>query len=150
VSNVSFFVGRDGYGLPYVLVQFSYDRQVVDLIKELHYTDREWCPEPKLWKVKSPLAADLLLTALQRCGHHVTVYDPTEIIWRKSHRDRPRKTPGTPNWADAMFKALPPELHDKAYIALMKVLHPDRAGDAGTEPMKDLNAARDKARELEK
>jgi len=134
------FAGRDGYGLPYVLVQFPYDHRVVELIKELDHYDREWCPGPKLWKIKSGLAADILRTQLLRLGYDVAVHDPEEIIWERVKAP----TTASPDWAEAMFQALPVGLHTAAYRALLGVLHPDRAEDGGSEPMKTLNAARDR------
>lgn len=145
---VNIFVGRESYGAPYALVQSGYSPRIVQLIKQLDYYDREWVPGPKLWKVKSPLAADLLYSWLKREGFQVTVHDPDEIIWRKAKKPASAPQTAVPDWAEAMFQALPPELHSAAYSALLKVLHPDRAGDAGTEAMKTLNAARDKVKEL--
>lgn len=58
-------------------------------------------------------------------------------------RSTPRSTPPVNTaWARTLFDALPTTLHDKAYRALAKVLHPDTGGDA--ELMKALNAERDR------
>jgi hypothetical protein len=53
----------------------------------------------------------------------------------------PTATAG-PSWADAMFEAVPEELHASVFKALLRTLHPDRGGD--TASMQTLNAARDR------
>lgn len=62
-----------------------------------------------------------------------------------SYRQKTQTPPATSGltWADRMFMDLPEELHKSVYMALVKSLHPDRAGDAGTEAMKIVNKARD-------
>ncbi|WP_330242001.1 hypothetical protein [Streptomyces sp. NBC_00525] len=147
MTAVTMFAGRDPRtGWPSVLVHFPYDRDVVHAIKLLDSNDREWLPDSKLWRIKSPLAADLLLMSLRKGGHVVAVYDPQEIIWRTAPPSAPESP--VPDWAEAMFRALPLELHTAAYNALLRVLHPDRAGESGSEPTKALNAARDRVKEL--
>lgn len=61
------------------------------------------------------------------------------------HRRQAQTPPASSGltWADRMFMDLPEALHKSVYMALVKSLHPDRAGDAGTEIMKVVNKARD-------
>jgi hypothetical protein len=144
-TAVQFFVGEGRHGWPYVLIHSPYDRTIVEIIKDGSDSyDREWLADAKLWKIKSPDAADYIKRNLIAYGYTVRIIDPRELIWPRATR-KPTPPPSAqakPDWADAMFKAIPSHLHNKAYAALLKVLHPDAGGD--NESMKQLNTARDR------
>jgi hypothetical protein len=145
MSTVQFFVGEGRHGWPYVLIHSPYDPIIVQVIKTYSDSyDREWIADSKLWKIKSPDCADYIKRGLIGYGYTVRIIDPRELIWPRATRI-PTPPPGSqekPDWADAMFKAIPQKLHNKAYAALLKVLHPDAGGD--NETMKQLNTARDR------
>lgn len=113
-----------------------------DVIKELPRSWRVWDKEEKCWVIQL-VAIDSLTTGLRREGFTVhTTYDAGAR--RQSSTPPPRSARNASTWADAMYKALGRDLGDKAYKALVPVLHPDRGG--ATVPMQQLNAARDRAK----
>ncbi|MBI0294473.1 hypothetical protein JBE04_08255 [Streptomyces sp. PRKS01-29] len=113
-----------------------------DVIKELPRTWRRWDKDGKCWIVEL-YAIDTLTTSLRLAGFTVRTTHQTGSERRYSAPPpRPERNQGT--WADAMYNALGKTLGDKAYKALVPVLHPDRGGD--TVCMQQLNAARDKAK----
>lgn len=113
-----------------------------DLIKDLPRTWRAWDKAEKCWVVEL-YAVDTLTSALRAAGF--TVRTTHDTGGRQQHSaPPPRAERNADTWADSMYKALGKDLADKAYKALLPVLHPDRGG--ATVPMQHLNAARDKAR----
>lgn len=113
-----------------------------DVIKSLPRTWRAWDKEEKCWLIQL-FAVDTLTESLRREGFTVrTTHDAGAR--RQSSTPPPRAERNADTWADSMYLALGKELGDKAYKALVPVLHPDRGGD--TVCMQQLNAARDKAR----
>lgn len=92
---------------------------------------RKWLPLEKCWSI--PIAGiPELQYWLEQDGFELKVVNKPKL----------KTTPSGPTWADAMFSTLPPQLSDKAYKALVKILHPDGGGDS--EAMKILNAAYDR------
>ncbi|MEU1559481.1 hypothetical protein ABZ504_03045 [Streptomyces mirabilis] len=113
-----------------------------DYIKDLPRTWRAWDKAEKCWVVEL-YAVDTLTATLRLAGFAVRTTHDTGA--RQQHSPPPPRTErNADTWADSMYKALGKELADKAYKALLPVLHPDRGG--ATVPMQQLNAARDKAK----
>lgn len=101
-----------------------------DLIKGM--PDRRWSKSGKYWVVPAR-DVPILRTVLETAGYHVIVTQPEQ--------------PGEPHapgrsWAELMFSDLGPDLGEKAYKALVRVLHPDVGGS--TAAMQGLNQARDR------
>ncbi|MGW0914679.1 hypothetical protein ACWD1Z_23420 [Streptomyces sp. NPDC002784] len=116
--------------------------EVKDYIKDLPRTWRRWDKDDKCWVVELH-AVDALKSSLRIAGFTVrTTHDAGSGQRRTA--PPPRTERNTDTWADSMYLALGKELGDKAYKALVPVLHPDRGGD--TVGMQQLNAARDKAK----
>lgn len=113
-----------------------------DLIKDLPRTWRHWDAAEKCWIVELH-AVDTLKSSLRLAGFTVRTTHRAGSEQRYS-APPPRSQRNPDTWADAMYKALGKSLADKAYKALVPVLHPDRGGD--TVCMQQLNAARDKAK----
>lgn len=57
-------------------------------------------------------------------------------------RTQTTQSSGTGNWAEALFEAVPIDLHDSVFKALTRYLHPDVSGVDHTL-QQELNAARD-------
>jgi len=113
-----------------------------DYIKDLPRTWRRWDKDDKCWVVEL-YAIDTLKSSLRIAGF--TVRTTHQAGSERTRSDWPRASaPKSETWADQMYAALGKELGDKAYKALVPVLHPDRGGD--TVCMQQLNAARDKAK----
>jgi hypothetical protein len=113
-----------------------------EIIKDLPRTWRAWDKEEKCWLVQL-FAVDSLSNSLRAAGFTVrTTHDAGARHHSSAPPPRAERNPDT--WADSMYKALGKDLADKAYKALLPVLHPDRGG--ATVPMQQLNAARDKAK----
>lgn len=91
--------------------------------------NRTWLPQYKMWEVWYEPHVTSVMGALRRYGYVLDVDDQRT----KAEPPHPQLTA---DWATKMFAALPPELHSKAYRALVKVIHPDAGGD--TEAMQDL------------
>lgn len=108
-----------------------------EAIKTLPKRWRAWDTDEKCWVILT-FGLDELRRALHAEGF--TVVERTNS-GSKGGSQRPRR--GTDTWADAMYAALGRQLADKAFRALVPVLHPDRGGD--TAAMQTLNAARDRA-----
>ncbi|GAA2108859.1 hypothetical protein [Streptomyces synnematoformans] len=117
-----------------------------DAIKTLPQGWRRWDKEAKCWIIPH-LAVDELTRTLQSEGFTVRTSRPAGRPRGRDGWPRAGTFGGSGTWADAMYAALGLELADKAYRALLPVLHPDRGGD--TAHMQHLNAARDKARQLQ-
>lgn len=113
-----------------------------DIIKELPRTWRAWDKAEKCWLIQL-FAIDTLTESLHAAGFTVRTTHDAGARQRYSEPP-PRAGRNTSTWADSMYQALGKELADKAYKALVPVLHPDRGGD--TVCMQQLNAARDKAK----
>ncbi|MDX2552782.1 hypothetical protein [Streptomyces stelliscabiei] len=113
-----------------------------DYIKDLPRTWRHWDKAEKCWVVEL-YAVDTLVSALSAAGFTVRTTRPAGSSY-EYNAPPPRAERTKETWADSMYKALGKDLADKAYKALVPVLHPDRGGD--TVCMQQLNAARDKAK----
>lgn len=110
-----------------------------DLIKSMPV--RSWSSTGKYWSIPVHDVDDLQ-AALEEAGYHV-------VVIREAQQQRQQYEPLSNNgqssggtWADDMFITLGPQLADKAYKALVKVVHPDLGGS--THAMQVLNAARDR------
>lgn len=113
-----------------------------DFIKDLPHTWRRWDKGEKCWVVELH-AVDTLVAALSGAGFTVRTTRPAGSSYQyDAPPPRTERSAGT--WADSMYRALGRDLGDKAYKALVPVIHPDRGGD--TVCMQQLNAARDKAK----
>ncbi|MGW4876575.1 hypothetical protein ACWEPI_08465 [Streptomyces sp. NPDC004262] len=113
-----------------------------DHIKDLPHRWRRWDKAEKCWVIELH-AVDTLQSSLRAAGF--TVRTTHQAGSERPRNDWPRASARKPTtWADQMYTALGKELGDKAYKALVPVLHPDRGGD--TMSMQDLNAARDRAK----
>ena len=115
-----------------------------DAIKDLPRSWRAWSKDDKCWVITLH-AVDELTRILRSEGFTVRTTH-TSSRARREYTPPPRTAKDAGTWADSMYTALGHELGDKAYKALVPVLHPDRGG--ATEPMQHLNAARDSARRL--
>lgn len=113
-----------------------------DLIKDLPRAWRAWDKAEKCWVIEL-YAVDSLTSSLRMAGFTVRTTHDTGGRQQYS-APPPRAERNADTWADSMYKALGKELGDKAFKALVPVLHPDRGGD--TVCMQALNAARDKAK----
>jgi hypothetical protein len=92
-----------------------------------------WDPGRKVWTVPTD-SIRLAVSILESYGATVHVLGDAPGTPRES-----RKPPA--DWATALFKAAGPDLGERIYRALARVLHPDCGGD--TELMQALNRARD-------
>lgn len=97
---------------------------------------RLWDSVEKCWVISAGAVRSLEI-ALRAEGFTVVVR------YHDSAQTPPPRRGRADTWADALYEALGPQLADKAFRALVPVLHPDRGGD--TEAMQMLNAARDRA-----
>lgn len=113
-----------------------------DIIKDLPRAWRRWEKDDKCWVVEL-YAVDTLTISLRLAGFTVRTTHQGGSEQRRSSPP-PRAERNADTWADSMYRALGKTLGDKAYKALVPVLHPDRGGD--TVCMQQLNAARDKAK----
>jgi hypothetical protein len=111
-----------------------------DIIKDLPHSWRAWDKTEKCWTVQLH-ALDTLTSSLRVAGFTVLT---THGTGSKRSASTPRAERNKDTWADSMYIALGKDLADRAYKALLPVLHPDRGG--ATVPMQQLNAARDKAK----
>ncbi|MCG5220287.1 hypothetical protein [Streptosporangium sp. KLBMP 9127] len=114
--------------------------QAKDIVKAI--PGSRWLKTEKVWTIPSifvgNLHADLIKARFW-----------VEVI--RTEKSAPPPPPGTRRtsggtWAEAMFAALSPELGEKAFRALTRVLHPDAGGS--TEAMQVLNVAHDRAKAL--
>lgn len=109
-----------------------------DVIKAL--PTRRWDKAEKCWVIPNT-DIPLLQMTLQSAGFVTWVVDdPTG----SGNPGGSSSAKGTGTWADRMFAELEPPLAEKAFKALLRVLHPDVGGS--TTAMKALNSARDMAR----
>lgn len=111
-----------------------------DIVKTM--PSRTWDKERRCWTIPA-IFVDDLRAALEAAGFKAVV---TETGRQRQQREQPPPRPGRTagTWADAMFRELGPDLGDRAYKQLVRVLHPDVGGS--TTHMQVLNAARDKHR----
>ncbi|MFI6477384.1 hypothetical protein ACIBH1_05590 [Nonomuraea sp. NPDC050663] len=110
-----------------------------DLIKSM--PDRKWSPADKAWVIPADDVVDLQ-AVLSASGYQVIVTHKQKA--KQERREQPRTGRSTnQTWADLMLASLTPDLAEKAFKALTRVLHPDIGGS--TEAMQILNAARDRA-----
>ena len=109
-----------------------------DLIKGM--PTRHWNKTEKCWVIPST-DVPLLHMSLQGAGFTTWIVDdPADSTGQRGDA----RTSTADTWADRMFAELEPPLADKAFKALIRVLHPDTGGS--TTAMKALNSARDMAR----
>lgn len=97
-----------------------------------------WDKASKTWHV-STSAAYSLADALYAAGHDVRIADS-----RAQDQPAPSGSPGI-NWAESTLTTVgkvSPDLMERAFKALAKVLHPDVGGD--TRLMQTLNDAHEK------
>lgn len=108
-----------------VRVRFAFDEEAVELVKAtIPSPARRWDRSVRAWVIEAMFVADLA-RAFASIGYQVLGLDEPQA--------------GS-TWAAAMFSQLPERLHDPAFKALTKVLHPDMGGDL--RAMQALNDAR--------
>mgnify|MGYP001597717585 CR=1 FL=1 len=110
---------------------FRYDLDLIAIIKTVD--GRRWVPEEKCWTI--PTSRLKMLAYLLRGRGYDLVTDKDED---ESANSRPRES----DWAEQLLARCDPELADKVFRALTKVLHPDVGGSPTL--MRDLNVARDR------
>ena len=117
-------------------VQFAFDRQVVELIKQtVPSSCRTWSQARRRWFVDATWAP-MLAAELRRRGHTVVGLEEQ----RRERRDQRAQHHDGRGWADSLFTAVGPERAAPVYRALSKVLNPDVAtGD--TTLQRQLNDA---------
>ena len=99
---------------------------------------RRWDKTAKCWVIPNT-DVPLLQAFLQRDRFTVWIVDqPGNTEGQEPSHRSPQGT-----WAERMFAELDPPLAEKAFNALIRVLHPDAGGS--TAAMQALNSARDKA-----
>lgn len=109
-------------GSTFVSSSFDETGRVQAVLKSFKF---RWNPDMRIWvgdlKYLDPLVAHLRHAG---CFIDITEHDP---------KPPPPKPPpprkATTDWASGMFAALSPELGEKVYRALSRVLHPDADGD---------------------
>jgi len=112
--------GEDGW----LAVRFDYTDGAVDGLKAtVPSRCRRWQPATKTWLVDASYRA-AVAAMFAAHGYRVT--------------GGPQRA--QQHWAGGLFAALPVRLHDPAYRALSRVLHPDFGGD--TQLQQELNDAR--------
>lgn len=148
-------------------VHSPYDRNRVDVIKAM--PARSWDSATKTWTIPS-IYVGTLKVALEAIGDAVVVtgrpaaapgdsarHEADRRSWNaertRLERDRQRlqqevnrlrstaAAASGQDWAEQLLGKLTPEQADKAYRALVRVLHPDVGGDHRL--MQQLNVARD-------
>lgn len=111
-------------------VRFSYDPGVVAELKaSVPSFARSWDPERKVWTVHQPYV-DQVVTMLRRLAAPVTVTEARQ----QPNQDAP-PPPRTDArgrelnpWA-ALRSALPEQYRSPVFLAIVKVLHPDKTGN---------------------
>lgn len=100
------------------IVSFSFDRDVIDLIKCVHWQSRSWNPDKKVWTVHDH-SVPYLIKLLKDMGH--------QTHWQKAESKAKAKANHKPstNWAVTLFDRVGPERKEAVFKALSKVLHPD-------------------------
>ena len=113
-------------------VQFAFDRQVVELIKQtVPSSCRTWSQARRRWFVDAAWAP-MLAAELRRRGH-------TVVGLEEHRRERVTHHDGR-GWADSLFAAVGPGRATAVYRSLSRILHPDVAtGD--TTLQHQLNVA---------
>lgn len=100
------------------------------------FPGRRWDSVGKCWRVGRE-HLDALADALRAAGCTVYVVGaPDPRNGQGQHGER--STPGA-DWADRLLDAVGPQRAERAYKALVKVLHPDAGGD--NRLMQELNDA---------
>lgn len=115
-------------------VLFSYDPDVVDLLKRIPAHARSWNPNIKEWRV-SDAYADELAEILQRYGHQVV------------GAAKPPAGRGSGDWAQVLFGRIGEDRIDVVFRVLSKVFHPDNPLTGDTVLQRELNEAREKFRQ---
>jgi hypothetical protein len=148
VTTTTLLVKQDRYGEIVAHVWSPF--QAKDVIKySVPSNFRSWDAQAKAWLITGDIFIYSLIKDLRGQRFTVNVIDPSGFMQRLEDdlkaRAKAAATPtatAVPSWADAMFEAIPEELHASVFKALLRALHPDRGGD--TASMQTLNAARDR------
>lgn len=113
-------------------IRFDYQAAAVNAIKTTAPRwARTWNATARHWTIDEPYV-DTALAAIEPYVGRILIADLRNVT---------AKTPSS-GWADALLDALPNRLHRPAYLALQRVVHPDRGGDHTLT--QQLNAAYDK------
>ncbi len=110
-----------------------------DLVKSM--PTRSWSAADKAWVIPAEDVDDLK-DLLEASGYRVLITHKQAKQERRSEPP-PRQARTGRTWADDLLTSLSPELAERAFKALTRVLHPDIGGS--TEAMQILNAARDRS-----
>lgn len=136
------------------VIQFKYDAELVDLVKS--YDGREYNPDNRSWTIYNSDVINFIEEAseLGFSCKDVTADDYVkrerqqrqERQYQQRNHNRSNSAPprsyGVGNdWACQLFAAVGPELTDKAYKVMSRVVHPDVGGCE--DLMKQLNSAYD-------
>jgi len=119
-------------------IRFKYDPALVDMLKAIiPAANRKWDPQGKFWSADAQWSRRFA-DACRQEGHKVVgLSGPSGNV--------PRMPPPPPvpviSWADVLLaRCQTPELREKVYKQLAKVLHTDLGGDS--KLMQELNDAR--------
>lgn len=146
-------------------IYFPYDQAIIDAVKTIpgrRYVDGG--PNGKFWSVPT-FQAEAARDLLTSMGHTV-LYDGTSAsptsdatmgrlraemtalqvrnrqLVQENQRLKREAEAKQGDWATSLLRRCPPELEEKVFRALTRVLHPDTGGD--NDLMRDLNVARDR------
>lgn len=139
------------------VIQFNYNAELVDLVKS--YDGREYNPDNRTWTIYNSDVIDFIKEA-SKLGFSCKDAADDDYDYAKRERQYrqqreqsyytnnansgppPRRSSGVGNdWACQLFVAVGPELTDKAYKVMSRVVHPDVGGSE--DLMKQLNSAYD-------
>ena len=123
------------------VIAFNYNAELVDLVKS--YDGREYNPDNRTWTIYNSDVDDFIAEA-GKLGFKCT--DRPSYDYRSSGNSNnsarpPRSSNGSSNskWADNLFAAVGPDLVDKTYKVMSRVVHPDIGGNE--ELFKQLESA---------
>lgn len=133
-------------------VYFNYDETVVRIIKTV--PGKAWDKLEKRWTIPAS-QVQVLKNTLESYGYQVSVTGdqddgPSRLdlllevrrLRRENQRLESEKSARGADWADQLMNRCSPELAEKVFRALTRVLHPDGGGDSTLQ--RDLNVARDR------
>jgi hypothetical protein len=119
-------------------IRFQYDPELVEEIKGFIPPGfRSFDPATKAWSTDAKFA-QMFAAHIRSRGYVVAGFDPPKPPPKPPLPPPPPQL--TENWARELMRRVEPELREKVYRALAKVLHEDLGGDGRL--MQELNDAR--------